>query len=101
MKEDDVAPLRTLLTIHHDLDLNTGAPGSTLQLGNALRRQGHQVSMVGFESLPIHLDPRLNQLSFPIYASAHVGRSLSRGLVDVVEASTGDLWPLPRVAITK
>jgi glycosyltransferase involved in cell wall biosynthesis len=94
-------PLRIVLTIHHDLDLNTGAPGSTLQLGNALRRQGHQVSVVGFDNLPIHLDPRLNQLTFPIYASAQAGRLLSRGQVDVVDASTGDLWLLPRIAITK
>jgi glycosyltransferase involved in cell wall biosynthesis len=101
VRDHDFAPLRILLTIHHDLDLNTGAPGSTLQLGNALRRQGHQVSVVGFDNLPIHLDPRLNQLDFPIYACAHVRRSLSRGLVDVVEASTGDLWLLPRIAITK
>ncbi len=57
--------------------------------------------MVGFDNLPIDLGPRLNQLTFPVYAAAHVGRSLSRGLVDVVEASTGDLWLLSRVAITK
>ncbi len=101
MRGHDFAPLRIVLTIHHDLDLNTGAPGSTLQLGNALRRQGHQVSVVGFDNLPIHLDPRLNQLTFPIYASAHAGRLLSRGQVDVVDASTGDLWLLPRIAITK
>ena len=101
MSGHDFAPLRVLLTIHHDLDFNTGAPGSTLQLGNALRRQGHQVSVVGFDNLPIDLGPRLNQLTFPIYAAAHVRRSLSRGLVDVVDASTGDLWLLPRVAITR
>lgn len=101
MRSHDFAPLRIVLTIHHDLDLNTGAPGSTLQLGNALRRQGHQVSVVGFDDLPIHLDPRLNQLTFPIYASAHAGRLLSRGQVDVVDASTGDLWLLPRMPITK
>ncbi len=101
MSGHDFAPLRILLTIHHDLDPNTGAPGSTLQLGNALRRQGHQVSVVGFDNLPIDLGPRLNQLTFPIYAAAHVRRSLSRGLVDVVDASTGDLWLLPRIAITK
>ena len=90
-----------LLTIHHYLDLNTGAPGSTLQLGNALRRQGHQVSVVGFENLPIDLGIRQNQFAFPIYAAAHVRRLLSRGLVDVVDASTGDLSLLPRVTITK
>jgi glycosyltransferase involved in cell wall biosynthesis len=101
VSDHDFAPLRILLTIHHDLDLNTGAPGSTLQLGKALRRQGHQVSVVGFDDLPTHRNPRLNQLEFPIYASAHVRRSLSRCLVDVVEASTGDLWLLPRIAITK
>jgi glycosyltransferase involved in cell wall biosynthesis len=97
----DVAPLRILLIIHHDLDLNTGAPGSTLQLGNALRRQGHQVSVVGFDNLPVDLGPRLNKLIFPVYAAAHVRRTLSQGLVDVVDASTGDLSLLPRAAITK
>lgn len=56
---------------------------------------------MGFDNLPFDLDPRLNQLAFPIYAVAHVRRSLSRGLLDVVEASTGDLSLLPRVAITK
>ena len=101
VKNDDSAPLRIVLTIHHYLDLNTGAPGSTLQLGNALRRQGHQVSVVGFENLPIDLGTRLNQFAFPIYAAAHVRRLLSRGLVDVVDASTGDLSLLPRVTITK
>jgi len=101
VRSPDFAPLRILLTIHHDLDLNTGAPGSTIQLGNALRRQGHQVSVVGFDNLPIDLGPRLNQLTFPVYAAAHVRRSLTRDLVDVVDASTGDLSLLPRVAITK
>ena len=101
MRDHDFDSLRILLTIHHDLDLNTGAPGSTLQLGNALRRQGHRVSVVGFDDLLVDLGPRVNQLAFPAYASAHVRRSLSRGVVDVVEASTGDLWPLPRTAIAK
>jgi glycosyltransferase involved in cell wall biosynthesis len=93
--------LRIFFTIHHDLDLNTGAPGSTIQLGNALRRQGHQVSVAGFDNLPIDLGPRLNQLTFPVYTAAHVRRLLSRGLVDVVDASTGDVSLLPRAAITK
>lgn len=97
----DFTPLRILLAIHHDLDPNTGAPGSTLQLGNALRRQGHHVSVVGFDNMAIRVGPRLNQLTFPVYAAAHVKRLLRRGQVDVVDASTGDLWPLPRQAITK
>ena len=101
MRSHESPPLRILLTIHHDLDLNTGAPGSTLQLGNALRRQGHQVSVVGFDNLPVDLGARLNQLIFPVYVAALVRRLLSRGLVDVIDASTGDLSLLPRIVISK
>jgi glycosyltransferase involved in cell wall biosynthesis len=81
--------VRILMTIHHELDRNSGAPGVTLELAGSYRALGHEVDVVAFDDLPSWVPDRLRTAVFPPY----VGRELyRRPLVDVVEASTGDAW---------
>jgi len=93
--------LRIVLTIHHSLDWNTGAPGSTLHLRDALRARGHDVTVVGFDHLPAKVDRRLKPLAFPWFVGVRSAGLLFRHDVDVVEASSGDLWPLPRSLVRR
>lgn len=100
-RSQESQPLRILLTIHHDLEFNAGAPGSTLRMADSLRALGHAVSVVGFEALQRPWHPQFLPLLFPFRMGADVARVLHRHEVDVVEASTGDLWTLPRPFIAR
>jgi glycosyltransferase involved in cell wall biosynthesis len=84
-------PLRILLTAHHRLDPNQGAPGATLGLGRALERLGHRVELFSFDDLPPRLGPRAQELLFPEFAALALRSAEKRGL-DVVDALTGDAW---------
>jgi glycosyltransferase involved in cell wall biosynthesis len=83
--------MRILLSIHHDLDPNLGAPGATIALGEEYARLGHDVSHLSFDDLPRRLPPRAKELLYPEFAAWHLSRRARRGL-DVVDASTGDAW---------
>jgi glycosyltransferase involved in cell wall biosynthesis len=82
--------MRILLSIHHALDPNFGAPGATLALGEEYGRLGHQVSYLSFDDLPRWLPPPAKELLYPEFAAYRLMRSACR--VDVVDASTGDAW---------
>ena len=78
--------MRILLTIHSNLDPNTGAPGVTLQLAAELRRRGHIVTLASFDDLPTRLDLRAKSLMFPLLVARRLaGRRLDA--FDVVDAS--------------
>ena len=87
-----IAPVRILLTIHHALDANTGAPGVTVQLAAALEALGHEAQVYSWSDLPATLGARTAEASFPAWASARIRRAAREG-VDVVDASTCDAWP--------
>jgi glycosyltransferase involved in cell wall biosynthesis len=80
--------VRVLLSIHHELDPNAGAPGSTLQLGSAFSRLGHEASYLSFENLPRRLPLLGKELLYPEFAAW----KLRRADADVLDASTGDAW---------
>lgn len=98
---NDLPRLRIGLTVHHPLDLNAGAAGTTMRLGTALEGLGHEVSIVAFDSMPLSRRPISDQFVFPLYVAHDVGRSLRLGDLDVVVASTGDLWSLRKQAISR
>jgi len=82
--------VRLLLTVHHGLDPNTGAPGATLALGNELARLGHAVSYLSHDDLPQRLPALAKEVLFPELAARMLRRRAAA--VDVVDASTGDAW---------
>jgi len=80
--------MRVLLTIHHHLDPNSGAPGVTWQLAQALRAAGHEAAIFSWDDLPARLGPRAREALFPEFVAARIARAR----VDVVDAASCDPW---------
>ena len=91
--------MKILLTIHHELDPNAGAPGVTWKLGQEYQKLGHEVEYYSFDNLPHKLPGMLESMMFPEFLASHISALSQKGAVDVVDASTGDAWvwaKLPR-----
>jgi len=88
--------VRILLTIHHERDPDAGAAGVTLALADALGALGHEATVWTTSDLPDRLGPRARELAFPLAASGRMLRAARQGF-DVIDASSGDAWPLTLV----
>jgi glycosyltransferase involved in cell wall biosynthesis len=84
--------VRVLLTCHHRLDPDSGAPGTTLELGAALERAGCGVRLYGFQQAfgEPGRESVGRQLRFP-WQVARFLRGNARDF-DVIDAMTGDGW---------
>jgi glycosyltransferase involved in cell wall biosynthesis len=83
--------VRVLITTHHRLERNLGAPGAALALGEALRDLGHDVRWLSWDDMPSALGARARELLFPEFVAARLLRA--RGWRPaVVDATTGDAW---------
>lgn len=86
--------MRIALSIHHVARPGAGAPGATLALADALRRRGHEVTVLDFSLVRGGSERVATALAYP---HALRRRLLARaGEFDVVDASTGDLAYVPR-----
>ncbi|MFF2481809.1 glycosyltransferase family 4 protein [Paenibacillus sp. NPDC058071] len=81
-----------LLSIHHPLDENAGAPGVTYRLGEQYRRLGHSVALFSFDQLPSYIPGKLKPLFFPFFLWRQIRKLASEKKLDVVDASSGDAW---------
>ncbi len=84
--------MQILLAIHHELDPNAGAPGSTLKLGQEYQKLGHQVQYYSFDELPRWVMNKAKSLVFPWLLAARISSLTKNKAIDVVDASTGDAW---------
>lgn len=84
--------MNILFTIHHRLDADSGAAGTTMQIAASCRDLGHTTEILSHDSLPRRLPESLAGLVFPFVVLARVLRAwTSRGRApDVIDASTGD-----------
>ncbi len=80
--------MNILMTIHHRLDTNAGAPGVTVKLASALRARGHSVELMSYDDMPAMPSLAVNLL-FPWFVLARVAR---RPDYDVLDLSAGDGW---------
>ncbi len=83
--------MNILLTLHHPLNLNSGASGSTLKLVENYRALGHNVEIYSYDNLP-RLPEQVQMLVFPFFVAAHLNRRALRRRLDVIDAHTGDSW---------
>jgi glycosyltransferase involved in cell wall biosynthesis len=84
--------MKILLTIHHLLDPNAGAPGVTLSLGKAYQSLGHEVYYYSYDNMPERFSGKMTSILFPFYVVLHI-RKISREFdLDVIHASSGDAW---------
>jgi len=82
--------MRILLTIHHELDPDSGAPGATLALADAMRDQGHDVQVLSHDHLPAWARGRRALFLFPMLVAWRAFRGRHRW--DVVDFSSYDGW---------
>ncbi len=82
--------MKILLTIHHDLDLHSGASGSVLKLGQCYQQLGHTVDYYAFDHLPKRLPGMVTGTLFPEFLAAHLLKTSNS--YDIIDASTGDAW---------
>jgi glycosyltransferase involved in cell wall biosynthesis len=85
--------VRILFTIHHELNIDSGAPGVTMLLADALSAHGHEIEIYSFDDLP-RVDERFKAVLFPAFVARHI--RLRRKKFDLVDASTGDASALRR-----
>jgi hypothetical protein len=84
--------MKILLTIHHSLDKNLGAPGATWNIGQAYQAQGHLVDYYSFDQLPKKLPEVIKGMIFPLYVCFYIMGHVYRKNLDVIVASSGDAW---------
>jgi glycosyltransferase involved in cell wall biosynthesis len=89
--------MRIILTVHHPLIRDAGAPGTTLELAEAYTELGHDVTVLSHDDMPMRLGPRARELLFPVFLAQHLRAVCRRDAVDVIDGSTGDLWLFARV----
>ena len=65
--------MKILITLHHPLNMDSGAPGSTMRLAEEYRRRGHEVEIYSFSDLPKKLPERVQMMLFPIFVARHLG----------------------------
>jgi glycosyltransferase involved in cell wall biosynthesis len=81
-----------VLTIHHHLDTNAGAPGAVCHLLLEYKKLGHQARIYSFDDLPGWMPEKAKQVVFPYFVAAHINQLSRRERIDVVDASSGDAW---------
>lgn len=84
--------MNILLTVHHHLDVDAGAPGVTHQLALRYRALGHRTRVYSFDDLPEWIPAKVRNLVFPYFVAGCVSRLSRSRKIDVVDASSGDAW---------
>jgi glycosyltransferase involved in cell wall biosynthesis len=80
--------VRVLLTIHHILDENSGAPGSAMAIRDTLESLGHCASILSYDALPRCLRGRIAELAFPLLVAWTCFRK--RREYDIVDGASAD-----------
>lgn len=85
--------MNIVLTLHSTLDdVDTGAPGSLLQLARVYEERGHRTWVITLDDMPRRLPERLRMILFPLLVAWRCRRLVRDEDVDVVDAACGDLW---------
>ncbi|MFM2311624.1 MAG: hypothetical protein RLZZ04_900 [Cyanobacteriota bacterium] len=84
--------MKILLIIHHHLTPNSGAPGSTLELGKQYQKLGHEVQYYSYDDLPSRMHGKIKKIVFPWFVAAHIANLAGNNLIDVVDAANCDAW---------
>jgi glycosyltransferase involved in cell wall biosynthesis len=84
--------MKILLSLHHPLDPNAGAASVTLSLGEAYKKVGHEVFFYSYDNLPKGLPGQLIAIIFPFYLAFHIIKLSFNLELDVIHASSGDIW---------
>ncbi|MFF2094268.1 glycosyltransferase family 4 protein [Paenibacillus sp. NPDC058174] len=84
--------MNILLSIHHEMNKNAGAPGVTYQLYKQYQRLGHHAVLFSFDDLPSYVPGKWKGIVFPYFLFRRIRQLARAGQLDVVDASSGDAW---------
>ena len=84
--------MKISLIIHYELNVDSGAAGSTARLGQEYQKLGHEVEYYSMENLPSRIPELAKRLTFPEFVAAYMRKLYSKQAVDVIDASPGDIW---------
>jgi glycosyltransferase involved in cell wall biosynthesis len=84
--------MNILLTIHHQMSKNAGAPGVTYQLAEEYKKLGHEVTLFTFDDIPSYIPEKYHKLVFPVFLFLKIKKITKNYPLDVVDASSGDAW---------
>jgi glycosyltransferase involved in cell wall biosynthesis len=82
--------MRVLLSIHHRLNPDLGAPGVTFQLANIYKELGISAELLSYSDLPDAFPEKCAQLVYPSFTAYRL--ATSKEFYDVVDLSSGDGW---------
>ncbi|WP_052055688.1 glycosyltransferase family 4 protein [Myxosarcina sp. GI1] len=81
--------MKILLTIHEKFEPNSGAAGSIVKLGKEYQKLGHEVHYFSMNDLPKKMHRLVKRVLFPEFVANRIASITG---LDVVDASTGDIW---------
>lgn len=84
--------MKILLTIHEKFEPNSGAAGSIAKLGKEYQKLGHEVHFFSMDDLPQRMHRLVKRVLFPEFVAARIASISAKSGLDVVDASTGDIW---------
>lgn len=84
--------MKVLMSIHDEMDRDSGGPGATCRLAEALRRRDHEVDIVSFSDL--RGSRKRKRHVFPFFVAWYARRH--RGY-DVIDCALGDAWVLQAI----
>lgn len=84
--------MKILLTIHEKFDPNSGAAGSIAKLGAEYQKLGHEVHYLSMDDLPKRMHRLVKRVLFPEFVAARIASISAKSGLDIVDASTGDIW---------
>jgi glycosyltransferase involved in cell wall biosynthesis len=82
--------MRVLLSIHHRLNPDLGAPGVTIHLANIYKQLGISAELLSYSDLPGAIPEKCAQLVYPLFTAYRL--TTSKQVYDVVDLSSGDGW---------
>ena len=82
--------LKIIMSIHHSLDKNTGAPGVVMQLTKEFSKLGHSAKIQSHENLGRAKNKKIAGALYPILCAYHFKKNYDE--IDVIDASAADLW---------
>jgi glycosyltransferase involved in cell wall biosynthesis len=81
--------MKILMSIGDEMDRNSGGPGATIELAQALQRQGHQIDIISYSNM--WGPKKVKRHLYPFFVVWYVQRHRDYDLLDFSE---GDGWVL-------
>jgi glycosyltransferase involved in cell wall biosynthesis len=84
--------MNILLTLHYPLNINAGAAGVTLKIGEEYKKLGHTISYYSSNNIPKCIPGTIGNIIFPFFVAFKIWQMIEFDNLDIVYSSSGDTW---------